>query len=104
MRVVVGIISTPTQRRTKLRETLMSSHRRRRDRGVVNAFVRRDQSFASSIHSGANASSDTRTHTLARHRDVAKVFNHEFRRMKDYIEQEREHASLLQGRHRGNTW
>ena len=75
--------------------------------GEIEALLTRlsdvTRALASSIHSGANASSDTRTHTLARHRDVAKVFNHEFRRMKDYIEQEREHASLLQGRHRGSN-
>ena len=75
--------------------------------GEIEALLTRlsdvTRALASSIHSGANASSDTRTHTLARHRDVAKEFNHEFRRMKDYIEQEREHASLLQGRHRGSN-
>lgn len=75
--------------------------------GEIEALLTRlsdvTRALASSIHSGANASSDTRTHTLARHRDVAKEFNHEFSRMKDYIEQEREHASLLQGRHRGSN-
>jgi len=75
--------------------------------GEIEALLTRlsdvTRALASSIHSGANASSDTRTHTLARHRDVATEFNREFRRMKDYIEQEREHASLLQGRHRGSN-
>ena len=75
--------------------------------GEIEALLTRlsdvTRALASSIHSGANASSDTRTHTLTRHRDVATEFNHEFRRLKDYIEQEREHASLLQGRHRGSN-
>ena len=62
------------------------------------------RALASSIHSGANASSDTRTHTLTRHRDVATEFNHEFRRLKDYIEQEaRTCLPLLQGRHPGSN-
>jgi golgi SNAP receptor complex member 1 len=49
---------------------------------------------------GSTRSIDTRMHTLQRHKDVQLEFNLEFRRLKEYIEQERDHASLLSGRYR----
>ena len=50
-----------------------------------------------SAMSGAVTGGDARSHTLARHKDVLMEYTSEFRRIKNKVEANREHASLLGG-------
>lgn len=53
--------------------------------------------------SGAVTGGDARSHTLARHRDIAMEFTQEFRRIRNTITQGREHAALLGGGGAGSS-
>ena len=54
-------------------------------------------SDVNSAMSGAVTGGDGRSHTLARHKDIVLEFTSEFRRVKNTVMANREHASLLGG-------